>query len=114
MNAFDKYGLDIMGISDIESANTLLIKLTVSIFGEQSETAFRVLHGCLDELYTKADVLCTRCYGSFRIFTTLMGELTDKRNILFKALCIEFLPLTHFSCVMNGDVLEYKSNCCNT
>lgn len=93
MNAFDKYGLDIMGISDIESANTALIKLTVSIFGEQSETAFRVLHGCLDELYTKADVLCTRCYGSFRIFTTLMGELTDK-GIYYLRHCV--LSSFHF------------------
>ena len=116
MNAFEIYGLDIMGIVDIKSANKLLLNLTLSVFTEQSETAFKVLNSCLNELYTKVDVLSTRCYGSFRVFTTLMGgdELTEKRNALFKLLCTEYLPLTHFSCVLNGDVLEYKSNQNNT
>lgn len=114
-NVFEKYGLDAMGIVDAELANTILLNITMSLFKEQSETAFSVLNGCLEELYSKAVTLSNRCYGSFRVFTSEMGELTEKRNVLFKSLCTEFLPLTHFSCVsLNGDVLEYKDNRGNT
>jgi hypothetical protein len=110
MNAFEKYGLDIMGINNTQQANNLLIKLTIDVFGSQSEMAFKVLNSCLDELYSKASSLTDRCYGSYNLFTIEMGHLTDNRNKLFKKLCIEFLPLTSFTCTFNESTSSLMYN----
>jgi hypothetical protein len=103
---FHKYGLDAFGVVDIPATNQLLIDLTIEVFNTQSEIAFKILTNCMDELFSKCEILTDRGYGAFNVFTTVIGEYTNKRNELFKRLCNEFLPLTKFHCRLNEYALE--------
>ena len=113
MNAFEKYGLDAMGIADAEAFNTTMISLVQEVFGvsekpQENESGYRMLNSCLDELYSKAERISNgHCYAS-RMFAVEMGskELTEKRNILMKKLFGEISKVWHYNLKLEGPILK--------
>ena len=106
MNAFQKYGLDAMGIDDCESFNEKMIKTVYEIFGkDNAEDGFSELVSCLEELYKKAErVSDGLCYAS-KMFSTEDGE---KRNTLMKKVFEEISKVWHYNLEIVNSQLRCK------
>ncbi len=115
MNAFDRYGLDAMGIEDAEAFNRKMISLVQEVFGkcerpEDNATGYKILTSCLDELYSKAERIADgHCSGS-RMFSVEMGsaELTEKRNTLMRKLFEAISKVWHYNLEIRNDFLTSK------
>lgn len=116
MNAFEKYGLDAMGIDDAEGFNKTMISLVHDVFGksdtpQENETGYKILNSCLDELYTKAERITDGHCSGARMFSSEMGstELTEKRNELMRKLFGEISMVWHYNLkIVDGDKLVKK------
>ena len=115
MNAFQKYGLDAMGIMNAEVFNKTLISLVQEVFGkserpEDDAVGYTILDSCLGELYAKAERITNgRCRAS-RMFSIEMGsaDLTKKRNLLMQRLFEEISKVWHYNLEIINDELIAK------
>jgi len=116
MNAFEKQGLDAMGIEDAKSFNETMIRLVRETFGEsaipqENETGYKMLNKCLDELYYKAERITDGHSSAFRMFSTERGseELTEKTNTLMRKLFDEISKVWSYNLeIINGNELVAK------
>jgi len=110
MNAFQRYGMDAMGVAYPKALDQELIEIVQGVFGAEQDTGWVFLDQALDEFYVKAEKLTDRLVSA-TMFTSIKAtpELTEKYHLLQKMVFEAISKYWKYDLVLEGNVMKLRN-----